>query len=321
LYLPVSEFNQVRRNLVSQWEKTRLAPYKERRLLSVKAVEKLPKKEDEVGDLDIAVTVSDFQSAQAAMDGGAKLIYFSGQVYKRTPQDPFSELTETWALGQKRGVQVFAHLERITENHVLPAIMGHLERHDFDGVLVGNFGSWELAGRFQRPIHTDWSFNAFNSPAVDLLAREGARLVTASLELQLSQIKNLCKVSAVPITIVAHGPLESMVTKHCTFRDQGCKYQCQSRQPLRLVDKKGFRFPMYFDRWCNMHIFNSRELSLLGHLDQVKASGVRYLRIEGRLKEPTWTGSVVDLYRRGLAGEDVQIQGEFTKGHYFRGVL
>ena len=321
LHLPVSELNQVRRDLVSHWERVRLAPYKERRLFEVEAATKLPRSEVQPGDPLLAVTVADRQSAQAAMDAGAGLIYFSGPTYRRTPKDLFAELTETWALGQERGVPVFAHLERITENHVLPQVFDQLKGHRFDGLLLGNFASLHLASQFQLPIHADWSFNVFNSWAVDLLARQGVSLVTASLELQLSQVKLLCQESPIPMGMIVHGPLESMVTKHCMFRDQGCQYQCQNGQPLQLVDKKGFQFPVYFDRWCNMHIFNSRELSLLGHIEQVRASGAHYLRIEGRLKQPEWINAVVDLYKRGLAGEEVQIQGEFTKGHYFRGVL
>jgi putative protease len=323
LHLPVSELNQVRRDLVRRWEQTRLEPYRGRTIEIVKKVPRLTGEGANAAEseLAVAVTVSDLASAQAAMDGGAKLFYFSGEVYKRAPRDLLGELPKAWALGQDRGVPVFAHLERITETHVLPDIIGSLNKQKFDGLLVGNFGSWELLREFEVPIHADLSFNVFNSWAVELLAREGASLITASLELQLSQVRELCQLSPVPISIVVHGPVESMVTKYCMYRDQGCKYQCQSQGPLVLVDKKGYRFPVYFDRWCHMHIFNSRELSLLGHLEQVKASGVRYVRIEGRTKDPDWVRSTSDLYRRGLSGENVEIPGEFTKGHYFRGVL
>ncbi len=321
LHLPVSELNQVRRQLVSLWEKERLAPYKSRQVSAVQVDPVIREKRMESVEPELAVTVSNYESARSALDGGAKLIYFSGQVYKRAPQDWFHELTKTWEFGQRAGVPIFAHLERITENHVLPDVKRLLTHHSFDGLLVGNFGSWELLRDLvgERPVHADWSFNVFNSAATDFLAREGASLVTASLELQLSQISQL--VGDVPMSIVVQGPLESMVTKHCVFRDQGCKYQCQSQAPLQLEDKKGFTFPIYFDRWCHMHIFNSRELSLLQHLNQVKQSGIRYLRIEGRTKDPAWIKNVVELYRQGLAGKHVEMQGEFTKGHYFRGVL
>lgn len=323
LYLPVSELNKVRRDLVGLWEAARLAPYAERKLGVTTPVSASLQKKVRFPDPEIAVTVSDLRSAKAALDAGATLIYFSGQAYRRAPQDWLSELTSAWTMGQEAEVPVFAHLERITENHVLPEMRGFLTRHEFDGLLLGNFGSWQLVNELagERPIHTDWSFNVFNSWAAELLATLGASLITASLELQLSQIRRICQEVSVPVSIVAHGPLESMVTKHCIFRDQGCRYQCQTQAPLQLRDNKGFCFPAYFDRWCNMHIFNSRELSLLQHIGQVKQSGIRYLRIEGRTKEPSWIRTVVELYRRGLAGEQVEMQGEFTKGHYFRGVL
>lgn len=70
-----------------------------------------------------------------------------------------------------------------------------------------------------------------------------------------------------------------------------------------------------------MHIFNSRELSLLNHLERVRESGVSYLRIEGRTKDPEWISAAVSAYRQGLDGEEVELPEEFTKGHYFRGVL
>ncbi len=321
LHLPVSELNHARRELVRQWEETRLALYKNRELQIISPSPPPHRHDGDTKTGELAVTVSNLASIRAAIDGGAQLVYFSGEVYKRAPRDLFSELTKAWTLGQEAGVAVFAHLERITENHVLPEIKDLLAKHQFDGILVGNFGSWEMAREFQLPVHTDWSFNVFNSSAADMLHREGASLITASLELQLSQIRQLCQSSPVSVSIVIHGPVESMVTKHCMFRDQGCKYQCQSQAPLHLQDKKSFRFPIYFDRWCNMHIMNSRELSLLSHFHQVQGSGARYWRIEGRTKDPTWIRTVTDLYRRGLAGEEVELAGEFTKGHYFRGVL
>lgn len=324
LHLPISELNRVRRAVVELWEQARLKPYKEREVAVIEPVKRDFRPEDPLAQVpQLAVTVSDLAGAQAAMESGAQLVYFSGQVYRRKPHDWLHELSATWSLGQELGVPVFIHLERITENHVLSEVRQALSKHHFDGVLVANFGSWELINDLAKgtPIHTDWSFNTFNPSAADFLAETGASCVTASLELQLSQVRQLCQTADVPVAIVVHGQLESMVTKHCILRDQGCKLQCQKLQPLRLEDEKGFVFPVYFDRWCNMHIFNSRELSLLEHLDQVKQSGVSLLRIEGRTKEADWIRKVVQLYKQGLDGQPVRLEGEFTKGHYFRGVL
>lgn len=321
VHLPVSELNRTRRELVTQWEKQRLAGYKQRDLPPGSSAVRLPPKA-KMGGVQIAVTVSDVASTEAAVKAGAHLIYFSGQVYRKTPLDWLAELTQAWEIGRRAGVPVFVHLERITENHMFPEIERALLRHSFDGVLLGNFGTWRRVKTMfpDIPVHADWSFNVFNSWAVQHLAEEGAALITASLELKLSDIKAICGRSPLDVGVVAHGPLESMVSKHCWFRDQGCRLQCQS-QTVQLKDEKGFVFPVRFDRWCRMHIFNSRELSLLNHLERLKDSGISLLRVEGRTKDPNWIGQVVTAYKRRLAGEEVHLAGEFTKGHYFRGVL
>lgn len=321
LHLPVSELNRARRELVALWERERLAGYRHRESMPIQHQGLAPMRR-QPGELKIAVTVSDLAGTEAALRAGADIIYFSGQVYSRAYSNWLTELTPAWELGREAQVPVFVHLERITENQMLAELERALQGQPFDGVLVGNFGTWRsLRDRFPGlPVHADWSFNLFNSWTAWQLAEAGASLVTASLELKLSEIKRICQHAPVEVAVVAHGPVESMITKHCWFRDQGCRGQCQD-QELKLRDKKGFVFPVKFDRWCRMHIFNSRELSLLGHIGQLQASGISYLRIEGRTKDPAWIGQVVAAYRRGLRGEQVELPGEFTKGHYFRGVL
>ena len=320
LHLPLRELNQVRRDLVRLWEEARLAPYRKRRLPAAEPSSRVRTKSVSV-EPKISVTVSDLPSTRAALDGGAGLIYFSGQVYRRVPEDWFTELTDACALGRDRGVPVFAHLERITENKVLPAIRLRLERHEFDGVLVGNFGTGEVAKELvgNAPF-TQIGLSMFLTPTQWILAEEGASVITTSLELKLGQIKELGQASPVTLSMVVHGPWNLWSLNTASLGTRAASISARAWL-LAACGQKGLSFPIYFDRWCNMHIFNSRELCLLPHLAQVKRSGVGYLRIEGRTKDPEWIRTTVDLYRRGLAGDKVAIQGEFTKGHYFRGVL
>lgn len=134
------------------------------------------------GELKIAVTVSDLAGTEAALRAGADIIYFSGQVYSRAYSNWLTELTPAWELGREAQVPVFVHLERITENQMLAELERALQGQPFDGVLVGNFGTWRsLRDRFPGlPVHADWSFNLFNSWTAWQLAEAGASLVTAS---------------------------------------------------------------------------------------------------------------------------------------------
>ena len=326
LHIPISEVNGARRTLVEKWSGARLEPYRVRSI----ARQKSPAvSTTETGRLsrpvELAVTVSDFEAAEAALEAGADLLYFSGAVFHRQPQDWLYQLSKTWELGQQKHVPVFVHIDRITTASTLMDLRGSLTKHNFDGILLGNFGTWnylvDIIG--QRPVHTDTSFNVFNPSAIQFLAERGVSGITVSLELRLDQITQLAYSIPYDLAIVVHGPVESMISKHCILREQGCSQQCQRLAPIELEDKKGFVFPALFDRFCQMHIYNSRELSLLEHGDEMQKCGVRWIRIEGRTKKAEWIGSVVRAYRMALEGKPVSFEtdgDEFTKGHYFRGV-
>lgn len=326
-YLPVSELNRARRCLVEEWKEARLASYKSRQLSSSQRVlsqvhtekpSRMTKKPL------LAVTAADMASAQAALEAGADLIYFSGAVFQRTPEYHLHELDAAWDLGQSYGVPVFAHIDRVMDDRQLGQLKKRLKSQSFDGLLVGSLGALQVLRDVSqaKPIHTDLWLNVFNHHTAQYLAEQGVSCVTASLELRLSQIGEIAERSGVPIGMVVHGPVESMVTKHCLLRDQGCQLQCQKVGTIELEDPKGFHFPVMFDRWCRMHILNSRELALLDKIDVVERAGVSLIRIEGRYKSPDWIRHWVGIYREALdqGPHEFQLGQEYTRGHYFRGV-
>ena len=49
-----------------------------------------------------------------------------------------------------------------------------------------------------------------------------------------------------------------------------------------------------------------KDLSLVQRLDELRAAGVAALKIEGRMKTADWVSQAVGLYRRALAGADVE---------------
>ena len=206
LHLPVSEINTVRRLLVEKWSAARLAPYKVRSTSRQGGVDTVPELQNTgaAKPIELAVTVSNFESAERAMDAGAHLIYFSGAVFNRQPQDWLVELSKTWQLGQEKKVPVFVHIDRVTDSSTLVALRRNLAKHNFDGILLGNFGTWNylLDIIHERPVHTDTSFNVFNGSTAVYLADKGAQCITASLELRLDQLTELSKASPVDLGIV-----------------------------------------------------------------------------------------------------------------------
>jgi len=88
-------------------------------------------------------------------------------------------------------------------------------------------------------------------------------------------------------------------------------------------------FPVEVDRFCRMHIFNSRELCLLDELRAVMETGASVLRIDARRHGPDYVSKVTRAYRQALErggkgpGKEAilpLIPGGITTGHFFRGV-
>lgn len=104
------------------------------------------------------------------------------------------------------------------------------------------------------------------------------------------------------------------------------------RQEFFLRDRKNVDFPVMTDQFCRMHILNSKKLSLLPYVHQIRRMGVATLRIEGRGLSRGELQNSVRLYRDALgrkaprSEEDeeylrMQEGKDITRGHYFRGIL
>ncbi len=144
---------------------------------------------------------------------------------------------------------------------------------------------------------------------------------------------------------VVHGALPMMVSRYCALgslvggkcSDRTCTRPCK-KGSFNLKDRLNYLFPLEFDEFCRMHVYNPKDLCLIEHLDQFLESGVRSIRIEGKRYHPETVFQVTNTYRKVknaiLSGtvnyiDFREIQDSlavfspagFTKGHYFRGVL
>ena len=113
-----------------------------------------------------------------------------------------------------------------------------------------------------------------------------------------------------------------------------CKAPCRQDR-FYLQDGKQYKFPVVTDADCRFYVFNSRTLCMMEDLKRLVSLGPLALRIEGRLMSEAELGGTVRLYRQALdqlgGGIEPDLddfarhlpieQQEFTKGHYYRGVL
>ncbi|MBR6889076.1 MAG: U32 family peptidase [Selenomonadaceae bacterium] len=309
LMIPISELNDVRRRVVDELETLRLKKF-EREKISAPAEKIFEPCAVEV--TKIVAQVDTLEKLKVALDAGADEILFGGETFTNQPVKNISAAIE---FVHRRGKKIFwatPRLVREDEPFDLPA--------EVDAVYVHNLATLNLAKKFNAPIRTDFSLHVFNSATINFLKNLGVEGVTLSPELNLTQIKSLAKKSCLPVECIVHGRQELMISAYCVLGSflggldkKICPHVCRTKN-FFLRDRLGELFPVVTDQFCRMHILNAKTLSMIEY--RADFGGVARIRVDCRALTLEETAQVVRAYKFG--GAEIE---NFTRGHYFRGVI
>ncbi len=349
---PLSEINRVRRSLIAALEEARANRYKryisKQREKEVMFWRELREQARRVGKESswplLAVAVGDWESARAAITGGANILYFGGVSLARKKAWNPDSLAEVVGLCRSKGVNAYLILPRIWQEKdrgFTEEMLWRASELGVDGVLVGDLGGLHLALDSGLEVVTDFSLPAFNDPAVSLLFDLGVSRVTLSPELNREQLQNLSFRETGKLELLVHGVVPVMISEHCVLGavtgENPCRRACE-KLTVYLKDRKGYLFPLVFDQHCRMTIYNARELCLVEYFKEIVEGGYGALRLELRWHQPRQVKQITSIYRRALeavnSGLWSQFMGErlwttlsqvsplgLTRGHYLRGVL
>ena len=262
------------------------------------------------GKPKLSVRVATLESARAAIDSGADLIYVGGEVFKPLKPWTLSELKKAVELAHTAGKKIILATPRTSKDKDLAELAEIFSRAiNFDGVLVGNLGALNLIKTLtDAPIYADVSFSLFNPVAAEFLQNLGAVQATASLELGFSQVRSVVENSPLPIEIIVHGATESMICDHDFAKlylpdyDEFATPEKLNRH-YALEDEAGEIHSLRVDQFKRWHIFFGKDLCLLPYVK--KFLGAAALRIEAQNYSPEITAQVVKLYRDAIDGKNL----------------
>lgn len=262
----------------------------------------------------LTVRVGDLESLEAAVVAGADRIYFGGEV-PVDHQFDWSRANILKALeflnqAQKPGLLATPRITMARELAEYRLLFRWLEGLTTKpaGLLVSNLGALELAKEESTlPLYGDYSLNAFNTKAIELLRQEGLVQVTAHVESSFSQVKEVVETASLPVEAIVHGSLTAMVMEHCLPAAllEGCTQQdicsaaCRNRR-YALKDIRGQRREIIIDQYCRNHLLLANELCLLPFLDSFCRVGLAGLRLEMQFLNAQQVAEVVQGYRRAL---------------------
>ena len=169
---------------------------------------------------------------------------------------------------------------------------------------------------FDQPCISDYNMYCMNDRA-GRVYEQMMDQVTLPVELNRREIAGLQ--SAVNSEMIVYGYQPLMVSAQCLMKTTG---KC-TKEPgyYELEDRRHKKFLVHnVCAFCYNLIYNSVPLYLMDVLDEVTESGIGGVRLQFVNETGDTVRAMAEACIRALQGERVTAAGDFTKGHYKRGV-
>ena len=304
LSLPLSALNDLRRQALAALSEQRVAPPERRVLPFHTGVRYENPKQPPC--LTLSVSGAE-QVTDELLQAGPARIYLPADVGAAHP-----EVVERC---QKAGVEPAVLLPRICwdrERDTLAGQLAALKERGVNAALAGTLGVAQQATELGFTVWGDYGLGVYNSQSLKELKRLGFAGATASFELKLAQIRDLSK--AVPMELIAYGRLPLMITENCIVHNHAGQHVCGDG--LRLVDRKGARFPVVKAWGCRNEILNAKTLFLADKSGDYARLGLWGARLVFTTESPE---DCVRILRR-YQGQRGWQPGDYTRGLYYRDV-
>ena len=255
--------------------------------------------------IELLSPVGDFDCLKAAVQNGANAVYFGSNLFSaRAFAKNFDkeELEQAINYAKLRGVKTHLTLNTLIKDEEFEEAFNVAKTaYEFgiDAIIVQDLGlAINLIKSFpDLEIHASTQMTTSNLEGVKKLQDLGFKRVVLSRECSISEIEHICKNSDIEIEVFTHGALCISYSGQCLFSSMvggrsGNRGACA--QPCRLpysllsgdtVLDKGY-------------LLSPRDLCSLENLPDLISAGVSSLKIEGRMKSPTYVATVTKIYRK-----------------------
>lgn len=267
--------------------------------------------------MELLAPAGNFEKFLTALHFGADAVYLAGNRFGlRAFAGNFSdeEIKEAVKIAHKIGKKVYITLNIIAKDEDFEGLKEYLEflqETEVDAVIVADIGVMEFVRKYapKLDIHISTQANIINSYTANFFADLGVKRLILARELSLEQIKKLRQnlPKEVEIEVFVHGAMcmaysgRCLLSNYLTGRDSNhgeCVQACRWKYYVREVSRDD-ELEVEEDE-KGSYIFNSKDLNMLSHLEELKGGGVDSIKIEGRMKSSYYVATVVNAYRMAL---------------------
>ncbi len=255
--------------------------------------------------IELLSPVGDFNSLKAAVQNGADSVYFGSNTFSARAfahNFDLAELEKAISYAKIRGVKTNLTLNTLikdTEFVQAISLAKYAYRFGIDAIIVQDLGlAMELMRLFPSlPIHASTQMTVYDLNGALELEKLGFKRVVLARELSINEIDYICKNTKIEIECFAHGALCISYSGQCLFSSilggrSGNRGKCAGpcRLPYKLFEN---------NKEINSgYLLSTRDLYSLDYIPDFIKSGVKCLKIEGRMKSAEYVATVTHIYRK-----------------------
>ncbi|MFO7761580.1 MAG: peptidase U32 family protein [Desulfobia sp.] len=247
-----------------------------------------------------------------AVDEGADAVYLGVPGFNARDQARHFSLEEVAAMidyGHRHGVRVYLAMNSLIKEEEIPAaleLLAVLNGFAPDGIILQDLGLYYLCRQFfpALPLHASTLMAVHNSLGVKQCEEMGFKRVVLAREMTLAEIEEVSRKTKVELEVFIHGALCFSVSGLCLFSSylggmSGLRGCCV--QPCR----RRYRWLSRGKKVTAGYFFSMNDLEGASFIPDLKACGVKSIKIEGRKRSSRYVGPVTRAYRMLIdAGDD-----------------
>lgn len=257
--------------------------------------------------IELLAPAGNYDAFLAAVENGADAVYLGGKLLNaRQFAGNFDneELQKAIDYAHVREVRILLTLNTLVLDNEMQEAVEYAARAYEMGVDAFILQDVGLAARLKKaipgiPIHASTQMTVYNLEGVKALERMGFERAVLARELELGEIKEICRNTALEIEIFIHGALCIGYSGQCLMSSMiggrsGNRGKCA--QPCRMhysVARDGKNLK-------SGYLLSPKDICYIDHLAELINAGVTSLKIEGRMKSPEYVATVVGIYRKYL---------------------
>ena len=235
------------------------------------------------------------EAADAAVKAGADAIYVGGRFLNaRMNAKNFSDeaLAECIKKCHEKGVRVYVTVNTAILDRELSEAVKYtdfLYRIGADALILSDLGlARAIKGRYPgMGLHASTQASGHNTECAKEFFNLGFDRMVCARELSYPEITELCKDSPIEIEQFVHGAICVSQSGQCMLSAvmggrSGNRGSCA--QPCRM-------------KYNGCYPISMKDMCLASHITELIESGVRSLKIEGRMKSPAYVYEVIKTYR------------------------